>query len=71
MTSKCCVGWAGSEIISPVAIEEVNTEAIDKAMMEMRRHRRVFIAKHAYGMCGVGKFMKRWKQRQDTTCPQW
>jgi hypothetical protein len=39
-------------------------------MQETKRSRRVFLSKHTCGMCGVGKFLKRWKQRQDDACPR-
>jgi hypothetical protein len=31
---------------------------------------RTFIVKHTAGMCGVGKFMKRWGEREFDTCPR-
>ncbi len=62
--------WSKKDEITTGAIDDVDWEAINKAMIETRRPRRVFITKHACGMCGVGKFMKRWKQRQDSACPR-
>jgi len=51
--------------------ESVNWTAIHKAMKTISRGRRIFISKHSAGMCGVGKFMKRWKQRDTNACPRW
>jgi hypothetical protein len=39
-------------------------------MKEVPRKRRIFISKPVCGMCGVGKFMHRWKQRNDSSCPR-
>ena len=39
-------------------------------MEQSTRSRRVFISKHTVGMCGVGKFMHRWKQRDSPNCPR-
>jgi len=62
--------WRRKDDLQPEAVKEVSWEAIGKAMQETKRPRRVFISKHTCGMCGVGKFMKRWKQRQDDACPR-
>jgi hypothetical protein len=39
-------------------------------MMGTKRSRRVFVTKHVAGMCGVGKFMYRWKQWDKDQCPR-
>lgn len=39
-------------------------------MKESNRSRRFFISKHTIGMCGVGKFMKIWKEWDVAACPQ-
>jgi hypothetical protein len=62
--------WLAKEPISEQVIRSTNWDAIGKAMTEMPRTRRVFLAKHVVGMCGVGKFMVRWKQRDSAACPQ-
>ena len=48
----------------------IHWEAIGKAMKEAPLERRRFITKHAAGMCGVGKFMKLWGERETDTCPR-
>jgi hypothetical protein len=59
-----------------MAKDQVCQEAIDSvkgkvaiAMKETKRSRRVLLSKHSSGMCGLGKFMKRWQLRQDSACP--
>jgi len=42
----------------------VDWEAVQKALKEVPRLRKIFIIKHTMGMCGVGKFMKLWKKRE-------
>jgi hypothetical protein len=39
-----------------------------KAMKAAPLARRIFITKHATGMCGVGKFMKLWEERDKDAC---
>jgi hypothetical protein len=61
--------WLTKDHISEQAIQSTNWEAIDQAMSETPRSRRVFLTKHVVGMCGVGKFMVQWKQRASVACP--
>lgn len=46
-------------------------EALKKAMKAVPLAKRTFITKHATGMCGVGKFMKLWRERDTDACPQY
>jgi hypothetical protein len=62
--------WKQKEKITTTDINSVNWDLIEVAMKESTRFWRIFISKHASGRCGVGKFMKRWKQRQDDSCPR-
>jgi hypothetical protein len=50
--------------------EHIRWEALEIAMTETPFHKRTFLSKHNTGMCGVGKFMKRWKQ-WDTNASPW
>jgi hypothetical protein len=50
--------WGAKDNIEPSSLKEVDWTAIGKAMRNLPRARRVFVAKHISGMCGVGKFMK-------------
>jgi hypothetical protein len=60
--------WSKKDDIPIDTLDTVNWEAIHIAMKESKRSQRVFISKHACGMCGVGKFMERWKLRKDSAC---
>jgi hypothetical protein len=42
---------------------------IEKAMKSSTLARRTFVTKHTSGMCGVGKFMKLWGERDTDICP--
>jgi Reverse transcriptase (RNA-dependent DNA polymerase) len=50
--------------------EDIDWEAQGKAIASVQHSRQVWIVKHAVGMCGVGKWMKRWKQRESAECPR-
>ncbi len=40
-------------------------------MSEVKRPRRVFISKHVYEMCGMGKFTERWQSWNNSDCPRY
>jgi len=48
----------------------VDWKTIGTAMTSIPCSRRVFLTKHVSGMCGVGKFMKRWKEWEEDLCPR-
>jgi len=50
--------WTAKEKVQPLLLQFINWEAIDKAMKSQNRARRIFLAKHTMGMCGVGQWMK-------------
>jgi hypothetical protein len=62
--------WKKKDNMTDSVLGNINWDAIGAAMKETKRSARVLIAKHVSGMCGVGKFMKRWKLRQDDICPR-
>jgi hypothetical protein len=62
--------WAKKDDIPEEVVDSIDWDMIKAAMSESKRPRRIFISKHASGMCGVGRFMKRWKWRQDDSCPR-
>jgi hypothetical protein len=62
--------WINKDKVSAEKFSAINWKAIGKAMEQSTRSRRVFISKHTVGMCGVGKFMHRWKQRDSPNCPR-
>ena len=45
-------------------------DALHSAMESLRLTRRHWIAKHAAGICGVGKVLKRWKWQRHDQCPR-
>jgi hypothetical protein len=55
---------------SPENIVLVDWPLIGFAMKQAPRSRRAFVTKHTCGMCGVGKFMKRWKEWEEDICPR-
>jgi hypothetical protein len=52
------------------ALQLIDGEAVGNSMREIPRKLRVFIMKHATGICGMGKFMKRWGQWKEDKCPR-
>ena len=62
--------WAEKGQQELATISNIEWPLIGTAMRSIPRPRRVFISKHVSGMCGVGKFMKRWKEREDDRCPR-
>jgi hypothetical protein len=46
----------------------VDWEAIGKARKASPRSKGFFVSKHSSGMCGVGKWMKRWKDSDARPC---
>mgnify|MGYP003487338349 FL=1 len=48
----------------------VDWKATAKAMKTVPHSRRIYVTKHSAGICGVGKWMKRWKQRESAKCPR-
>jgi len=62
--------WRTKKDIDPSGVQLVDWAAIGRAMRTIPRNRRVFVMKHVSGMCGVGKFMKRWKEWPTDSCPR-
>jgi hypothetical protein len=59
-----------SRNIPPTTFDSVHWEAVGQALQNSPRSKRIFITKHTVGMCGVGKFMHRWKERNNPNCPR-
>ncbi len=53
--------WLSKERIPQEGYNETNWDALKIAMEESPCSRYIFMTKHSAGMCGVGKFMHRWK----------
>jgi hypothetical protein len=62
--------WTKRKNLNEDAYSRIHWEAISSAMEKSKLHRRIFISKHVSGMCGVGKFMHRWRKRDTDTCPR-
>lgn len=60
--------WLSKDRITAEAYGQDDWDAIEIAMKESQRARRVFLSKHISGMCGVGKFMVQWKKREVPDC---
>jgi len=54
----------------PDSLQVVDWVSIGRAMAKIPRTRRGFITKHVAGMCGMGKFMKRWREWDTENCPR-
>jgi hypothetical protein len=62
--------WRAKNHCEGDILQNVKWDALHTTMIESQHSRRVFITKHAVGMCSVGKFMKRWKERDSDRCPR-
>jgi hypothetical protein len=62
--------WSAKKDVNKESLPLIDREAIGTAMQEIPRKQRVFITKHTAGMCGVGKFMKRWGEWKEDKCPR-
>lgn len=62
--------WLTKPDVNKVLLKEVDWTATEVALQSIPRQRRVFLMKHVCGMCGVGKFMQRWKEWQHDSCPR-
>ena len=62
--------WAKKDKTETHCLDFVNWEAIGAAMKNTPLPKKLFISKQTVGMCGVGKYMKLWKQRDSDKCPR-
>ena len=62
--------WISKDRVTADSFSEINWDAMKKAMLQSPRSRRTFTSKHTVGMCGVGKFMQRWKEWESPNCPR-
>jgi hypothetical protein len=60
----------GKSDVSAEAVSLVDWKMLGKAMQTTTRTQRVLITIHTAGMCGVRKFMRRWKECADDKCPR-
>jgi hypothetical protein len=50
--------------------KDINWEGVGSTFKALPLPRRWFITKHLAGMCGVGKFLVRWKEKETACCPR-
>jgi hypothetical protein len=67
---KTASGTGKKKDIDPAGVSLVDWKAIGRTMKLLHCTRRIFITKHVSGMCGVGKFMQRWKEWHTDACPR-
>jgi hypothetical protein len=62
--------WKTKKQLEQNFLDQVHWHAIDTAIQEIPRARRVFVAKHNSGFCGVGKILKRRNPLASSSCPR-
>jgi hypothetical protein len=62
--------WQNRRDLPDVVFEDINWTAYQGARLSSPLHTNTFITKHSVGMCGVGKFMVQWRQREKPSCPR-
>jgi hypothetical protein len=62
--------WIKKDRITETNFHSVNWPRLGQALDKMPLPRRLFVSKHTSGMCGVGKFKKKWKLRETNACPR-
>jgi hypothetical protein len=62
--------WAGSGWAQEEVAHLVDTKVLHQAAKEIPVMKILWVIKRRFGMCGVNQFMKRWKYRNTSKCPQ-
>lgn len=62
--------WERRDRMLPEHSRQVNWEACESAMQRLKISRRHWVAKHMEGMCGVGKWLLIWKERETDAWPR-
>jgi hypothetical protein len=62
--------WAQKGRITNTSKTFMPWENIRNMMSRIPNHRKWFLTKHTAGMCGVGKFLVRWKESDRPDCPR-
>ena len=62
--------WLHRQKPQASTFHRIDWDALHSAMQSLRLSRRHWIAKHAAGICGVGKVLKRWKWQTHDKCPR-
>ncbi|CAJ1945792.1 unnamed protein product [Cylindrotheca closterium] len=61
--------WAAKGRLAPEHFRSVDWPIVHRAMKSLKLAKQRFITKHTVGMCGVGKFRKRWGLDSNNRCP--
>ena len=61
--------WSDRQTITRNVEEEVDWATVAKAMKGLRPGLQRWITKHSEGMCGVGRWLRRWKWSTHDKCP--
>jgi hypothetical protein len=68
-TAEAESNWMATRSLTSATLNGINWQALVIALSEVLLARCTFIMKHIVGMCGVNKFLKRWKESTTTACP--
>jgi hypothetical protein len=66
---KMATHWEKKNRFSRDLCMQINWEACESAMQRLKFSRRTWIVKHTEGMCGVGKWLLIWKDKDTDECP--
>ncbi len=62
--------WLKKKHIDQDNFDSIHWSALHQAHRESSQSHQAFVIKSSVGMCGVGKFLKRWKQSSTSACPR-
>lgn len=62
--------WQTKQDLPDAIFEDIHWSALHEARKSSPLQMRTFITKHSVGMCGVGKFLTKWRQRETAMCPR-
>ena len=62
--------WQQKGKVEPLLLDFIDWKAIGDALSALPKHGQHFVSKHTAGICGVGKWMHRWKEWPTAQCPR-
>jgi hypothetical protein len=62
--------WIKKKHLSEFIFHSVHWDALGQATKETTLPHHTFMIKASVGMCGVGKFLQRWRQSSSSACPR-
>ena len=66
---RCIARWNKHHKFGTASSNDVDWDATEDMMDSLPNARARWTTKHSFGMCGVGKWMLRWKKRTTADCP--